>query len=386
MMINSVSSLKHLHTCCLITAVFAATGPARAASEKVLYSFKYGSDGANPQAGLTQVGGTLFGTTSRGGTDNFGTVFKVTKAGTETVVYAFKGIDGIDPVGSLINVHGTLFGTTDGGGGGQNNSGTVFKVTRAGAETTVYSFQVDGNWEIDGANPLAALIEVDGKFYGTTYDGGTLGFGTVFKVTKAGTETVLHSFEGHDGAHPYGGLIAVGDALYGTTNSGPVGGTVFKMTKSGAETVLHSFGQGSDGSGPEGAMIDVDGMLYGSTLGGGASNEGAVFKITKEGAETVVYSFKGGSDGEEPEGGLINIGGTLYGATQYGGGSANCSYGCGTVFKVTKSGAETVLYSFKGAGDGASPQGTLINIGNKLYGTTVQGGAGDYGTVFVVTP
>jgi len=318
----------------------------------------------------------------------------------------------------LVDVGGTLYGTTY--SGGANGLGTVFKITPKGVAIVLHSFGSSG----DGANPSAGLIDVGGILYGTTEKGGTGsctgGCGTVFKITTKGAEAVLYSFKGDsDGANPTASLTNVDGALYGTTKSGGPGncqilgtvgcGTLFKITTKGVKTVLYSFKGGEDGAYPEDAsLIDVAGALYGTTAFGGTgictelyvngditvngSGCGTVFKITTKGVETVLYSFKGGNDGIVPEGGLINVGGTLYGTTGYGGGAGggNCSFACGTVFKITTKGVETVLYSFKGGNDGAYPGG-LLDVAGTFYGTTQRGGTCSTtpygcGTVFKVTP
>ena len=263
---------------------------------------------------------------------------------------------------------------------------------------SVYSNLHDFNGT-DGAQPHAGLINAGGTLYGTTFFGGS--GGTVFKITTSGTETVLHKFgNGNDGALPASGLVNVGGTLYGTTYDGGAHakGTVFTITTSGTETVLHSFGNGNDGANPVGGLINVGGTLYGTTDAGGANNSctrgcGTVFTITTSGAERVLYSFKAGTDGANPGASLINLGGTLYGTTLEGGDTSNkCfSKGCGTVFEVTTSGAETVLHRFVlGNDDGAYPYASLINVGGTLYGTTYNGGASSNcslgcGTVFEVT-
>lgn len=429
MTVVSSRSLKHISAFCFAMASLATTGSARAASETVVYSFTGGTDGAEPSAGLINIGGTLYGTTAFGGGSNncpggdgfpfgCGSVFSVTPAGAETVVYSFKSEpDGAYPYAGLTDVGGTLYGTTF--DGGSVNDGTVFNVTLAGAETVVHSF-TGGS---DGALPSADLIKFGGTLYGTTSVGGGSakctggggeppGCGTVFKVTKAGTEKVLHSFgRPGDGIEPSGGLVSIGGTFYGTTSFGPGAnglGTVFSVTTARKEAVVYSFKGGSDGLSPSGNLINVDGTLYGTTiLGGGAGSCeatgcGTVFTVTPAGAEAVVYSFRGSNDGAEPKAGLINVGGTLYGTTRFGGGSANCPgadgnpSGCGTVFRVTKAGTETVVYAFKGGSDGAYPNG-LINVGGTLYGTTAAGGGSDNclgsypngpgcGTVFAVIP
>jgi uncharacterized repeat protein (TIGR03803 family) len=391
--------LKYFQVGCFATSILAAIGPARAASETVVYAFKGGSDGATPAAGLINVSGTLYGTTFSGGADGGygGTVFSVTPAGAEAVVYAFNGAnDAARPDAGLINVRGTLYGTTQ--DGGPNNNGAVFKVTRAGAETVVYPFKGG----TDGSLPFAKLINVGGTLYGTTDRGGAYGLGTVFSVKKAGAETVVYSFGGadHDGANPYAGVINVGSTLYGTTSEGGSGncasgcGTVFSVTPAGAERVVYSFKGGTDGAIPYAGLLNVGGTLYGTTFEGGYTNCGqgcgTVFGVTPAGAETVVYAFKGGSDGALPyAAGLIAVHSTLYGTTSQGG-TGPCTHsvaGCGTVFSVTPAGAESVLYSFGvKADDGYTPLAGLIKVGRKLYGTTESGGAGGCGTVFAVTP
>jgi len=320
------------------------------------------------------------------------------RAASEVVVHSFQGSpnDGANPQAGLIDVGGTLYGTTN--SGGAHGSGTVFKVTTAGVVTMLHSF---GHGH-DGAYPQAGLINVEGTLYGTTSSGGAHGSGTVFSITTGGVEAVLHSFgHGHDGAYPQANLINVGGTLYGTTAEGGTGkcsngesitgcGTVFKVTTAGVEKVLHSFQGGTDGLEPKASLVNVGGTLYGTTFYGGNGGPccGTVFKMTTAGAKTVLHSFQGGSDGENPQTGLINVGGTLYGTTNIGG-TGNCNGqdpGCGTVFKITTAGAETVLYSFLGGSDGENPQAGLINVGGTLYGTTANGGASGNGTVFKITP
>jgi uncharacterized repeat protein (TIGR03803 family) len=258
----------------------------------------------------------------------------------------------------------------------------------------------------DGANPEAELIPLNGVFYSTTTAGGlstncSNRCGTVFVVTKSGSENVLHNFDGgNDGAYPNGGLIAVNGALYGTTSLGggsgncPSGcGTVFTVSTSGAERVLYSFKGGTDGAHPPAALIAVNGTLYGTTNSGGTGTNcpsgcGSVFKVSTSGVERVLYSFKGGTDGAYPQAGLIAVSGLLYGTTGFGG--ANNS---GSVFKVSTSGAEHIVYSFKGGNDGIESTADLITVNGLLYGTTAFGGTGcvngsglsGCGTVFKVS-
>jgi uncharacterized repeat protein (TIGR03803 family) len=236
----------------------------------------------------------------------------------------------------------------------------------------------------DGCKPQGDLVRDGlGNLYGTTANCGT-GNGVVFKVSATGKETILYRFTGKaDGGLPEAGLIRdKAGNLYGTAYSGGASGdgVVFKLSK-GKETVVHSF-SGSDGSHPTASLLrDAAGNLYGATFYGGAASCGCgtIFKIDTTGAETVLYSFTGGTDGKFPAGRLLrDSGGNLYG-TAYEGGNVGCGrfgmYGCGVVFKVDSGGHETVLYSFTGGTDGGQPLAGLIrdSAGN-FYGTTFSAG------------
>ncbi len=359
-------------------------------TEQVLHSFTGGTDGAYPEAGLVRdAAGNLYGTTAHGGAYGYGTVFRVSASGTETVLHSFtyNGTDGVDPEAGLVrDTAGNLYGTT--AQGGAYTYGTVFEVSASGTETVLHSFTGGA----DGASPYAGLVrDAAGNLYGTTVSGGAYNYGTVFEVSASGTETVLHSFTGGtDGRNPGAGLVrdAAGN-LYGTTAYGGSysNGTVFEVSASGTETVLHSFTGGTDGAYPgeggPGLVRDAAGNLYGTTGEGGAYNYGTVFEVSASGAETVLYSFTGGAYGEYPAAGLVrDAAGNLYGTTVDSGIGA-----FGTVFEVSASGTETVLHSFTGGTDGASPRAGLVrDAAGNLYGTTVDGGAYTYGTVFEVTP
>jgi len=378
-----------LIACALVSAVqFPA---AEASTEKMLASFN-GADGRDPYAGLLNVKGTLYGTTNGGGSDGDGTVFSFNPGtGTETLLYSFgSGTDGANPYAGLINVKGTLYGTTY--GGGSDGNGTVFSFNlNSGGQTLLYSF-VSG---MDGENPYADLVNFKGTVYGTTEYGGAYGKGTIFSVNlQTGAETVLHSFgSGTDGWAPYAGLINVKGNLYGTTGvgggSGCDGGgcgTVFSFNpKTGHEKVLHSFGKGTDGSYVLAGLIDVDGTLYGTTAAGGVYGEGygTVFSFDlKTKTEKVLHSFGSGSDGQSPFAGLIDVGGKLYGTTWDGG-----AYGYGTVFSLNpETKAEKVLHSFGSGTDGKSPCADLIDVKGTLYSTTGAGGTYGNGTVFSIVP
>ena len=354
------------------------THSAQAQTFTVLYNFRGSPDGGLSYNGLVRDAGNLYGTTAMGGISNLGTVFKLDKHGEETVLYSFTGKfsgDGQYPFSALVRDHaGNLYGTTANGGASDN--GTVFKVDTTGSETVLYSFS-----GADGANPIAGLVrDAAGNLYGTTHGGGAYGYGTVFKLDTKGTETVLHSFfGGSDGGNSYGGLIRDASGhLYGTTQGGggtSSSGVVFKLDKAGNETVLYSFtGTGGDGANPCGGLLrDRAGNLYGTTSSGGAFGLGTVFKVDPSGTETVLHSFSGSPDGANPYAGLIqDRAGRLYGTTAQGGAS---NYG--TVFKLDKSGKETVLHSFTVGTDGGILYGGLVrDRKGKLYGTTNVGGIG----------
>ena len=207
----------------------------------------------------------------------------------------------------------------------------------------------------------------------------------VVATAQSYTFDVLYSFTGAPYTLTNPGPV-VQDAqgnLYGTTGGGGAygAGTVFKLDTSGNETVLYSFtGTGGDGSGPTGVVLDAQGNLYGTTNGGGAFGAGTVFKVDTSGNETVLYSFAGSPDGASPVAGVVlDAQGNLYGTTNGGG-----AYGAGTVFKVDTTGAETVLYSFHGASGTYPLGGVVLDAQGNLYGTTIGGGAYGLGTVFKV--
>ncbi len=314
------------------------------------------------------------------------------QAQTLILLHAFTGgADGASPQAGLIqDKAGNLFGTT--AYGGVFNVGTVFKLDKSGNESVLYTFTGGA----DGAYPYGPLLQdATGNLYGTTLSGGDLtcghsaGCGTVFKLDATGKETVLHTFAGGtDGVDPYGNLFRdAGGNFYGITLIGgnhncntPLGcGVVFKLDANGKETVLHTFSGGADGAGPSSGVIrDAAGNLFGTTQSGGRSNSGTVFQVDRAGKETVLYSFTGGKDGASPVAGLVPFGADLYGTTPGGGVSS-----AGTLFKLDKSGKETVLYSFTGGADGGVPRASLIHdAAGNLYGTAEIGGIFNHGTVF----
>jgi uncharacterized repeat protein (TIGR03803 family) len=393
-------------TAFLICAATAIGLPAQTFTTLVNFD---GTNGANPvYVSLVQgTDGNLYGTTLLGGANGYGLVFKVTPAGTLTTLHSFSGypMDGSAPYGGLVlGTDGNFYGTTSGefglqkpavtvtpdfatthqhaDGGDINNSmcfnvscGTIFKITSGGMLTTVHSF---AGYPTDGAFPIGGPVQgTDGNFYGATVYGGAnycngapygVGCGTVFKISRAGTLTTLHSFDVTDGANPAGALVQATDGnFYGTTELGGADttlcgglgcGTVFKITPAGTVTTLHSF-DSSDGVDPlSGVVQATDGNFYGTTLHGGASDLGTVFKVTTAGTLTTLHNFDS-TDGGYPYAGLVQAtDGDFYGTT--GAGGAN---GYGTVFRMTPSGTLTTLHNFDST-DGAYPYATLVQDTN----------------------
>jgi uncharacterized repeat protein (TIGR03803 family) len=321
------------------------------------------TDGYYPEdAGLVQAtNGDLYGTTEGGGvvppdTIPGGTVFKITPGGALTTLYSFgsqQGVTGAFPFSGLVQAtNGDLYGTTVQGSAG-GGAGTIFKITPSGALTALYTFCAQVNCA-DGEYPYAPLVQAtNGYFYGTTNIGGAYGSGTVFKITPSGTLTTLYNFCAQsgclDGDDSLTGLVqAANGDLYGTTYQGGDNGvgTVFKITPSGTLTTLYSFGaqaNRADGFYPAGALIQAtDGNFYGTTSSGGTPSgngsnrySGTVFKITPAGALTTLYSFCTQSecaDGSGPTAGLVQAtNGDFYGTTAAGG----VNGGYGTVFRLS---------------------------------------------------
>jgi uncharacterized repeat protein (TIGR03803 family) len=408
----------------LMLIVFSAlvSSAAGAQKERAFYAFCAQSgctDGAYPQAGLAfDQKGNLYGTTSTGGLysqscldGTCGVVFKLTPDGKETVLHNFCAqsgcTDGSSPIAGLVlDQRGNLYGTTY--YGGAYGAGAVFKLTPTGKYTVLHSFCAQTNCT-DGASPIAGLVlDQKGNLYGTTYNGGAYGFGSVFKLTPTGKEKVLYSFCPQsgciDGESPYAGLVLdLNGNLYGTTTQGGSNstdcvfgcGVVFKLTPEGKETVLYNFCSQTycaDGAEPyAGLVLDQKGNLYGTTVEGGAYAYGVAFKLTPESKETILYTFcaeTNCTDGLGPAAGLVfDQKGNLYGTTEYGGAPRDS----GVAFKLTPEGKETVLYSFcwlDNCADGEYPMAAVVfdQKGN-LYGTTYHGGAyGNAGVIFKLTP
>jgi uncharacterized repeat protein (TIGR03803 family) len=311
---------------------------------KTLYNFcsvktssGYCADGNEPLSTLVQGrNGNLYGTTYGGGTSAEGSIFEITPSGTLTTLYSFCSLpgeqycsDGIQPIAGLVlGSDGNFYGTTSGGGQQYVSAGTVFKITPAGEFTTLYRF-CPGTSCTDGENPEGVLVEgSDGDLYGTTYAGGKNGYGTVFRVTKSGEHSVLHSFC-----------------------------TVARC---------------ADGGEPQAGMaLGSDGNFYGTTYIHGAYNSGEVFDITPAGDLTVLYSFcakQPCADGELPSAAPMQATTGIFYGTAYRGGISGCENdtSCGVVYSIA-----TGLGPFVEANPGFEKVGHIIGIlGNGLTGTT----------------
>jgi len=376
------------------------------------------SDGAKPEAPLVQgPDGTLYGTTSSGGAQRTGVVFKINPNGTGyTVLHSFRSLDGLftndtnadggRPSGALVlGKDGALYGVA--AVGGPKGSGTVFSLKPDGSRFTVLrSFDPKGElYHNDGgANPLGLTIAADGMLFGVAGLGGE-GRGLIFKMMQNGKNfRVLHSFDDpeqegniNDGGAIPSAAVTLGPdgTLYGTANVGGTAGygVLYKMEADGKHfTVLHTFRRKdgdykNNGAFPSGSlMLGQDGFLYGCTRQGGLSDGGIAYKISVDGAVfTVLHTFSGpgteNADGTLPAGPLVfGSSGYLYGVSGGGG-----ETGGGTLFKVNPQGTKIfTLHDFSTAEGGSILTGLTPGRDGSLYGVCANGGANKTGTIFRV--
>jgi len=359
---------------------------------KTVLSFN-GSTGNLSFAPLVQgTNGSLYGTSELGGFDGGGNIFQLNGQGATEYSLCSQGqCTGIDPIAGLVQArNGDFYGTTE--YGGTNDDGTVFRMTPGGTFTSVHSFDT----ATDGTDPVGLIATSSGELYGVTQSGGSNGAGTFFRISPSGDFKTLYNFCSKtnclDGMVPAGVVQGTDGNFYGTTNyggniscGGPSGcGTVFRITPSGNLTTIYTFCPKTgceDGALPISGVIQAsDGTLYGTTKTGGSANFGTVFKVTLSGTLTTLHSFCAQSqcpDGIYPRAGLLHAtDGNFYGTTSSGG------LGFGTIFRITPSGNLTTLHSFSYP-DGENPMAQLIEATNGvLYGTTVNGGVAGGGTVF----
>ena len=348
-----------------------------------LHKFQNGADGANPGARVVlDDAGNIYGTTDFGNVHGDGTVFKLAPDGTYTRLYSFTGgADGSQPDGALsLTANGSMIGTTT--SGGANGNGTLFKLSAKGKLKVLHDFTTD-----DGSLARGNLYHDKlGNYYGTALFSGAGSSGTVFKYGFDGTFSVLHAFTGGaDGEYPEHGVVAdKAGNLYGVTAFGGANGegTLFKIDSAGNFSTLYNFTGGADGGFLYGGLaIDGDGNLYGSTVGGGANNAGTVFELAQDGTLTTLYNFTGGEDGSSPEGDMLLVGKNLY-STTTSGGDPTCQ--CGVVYELTAKGKLKVLHTF--TGDDGSGYSAGLTLDNGLfYGTVQYGAVNQNGAVFSLT-
>jgi uncharacterized repeat protein (TIGR03803 family) len=341
------------------------------------YSINAGAYSGILPAGIMSQGrdGFLYTTVQNNGLVSRGTTFKMSLSGVPTTLYNFCSLtgctDGSYPDGGLIlGADGNLYGTTT--GGGSHNFGTTFKMTPTGTVSTLWNFTAGGT---DDAAPWYPVLQAqDGNFWGVSsaiYNGT---YGAAYKLTPTGTLTGF-PFNYTNGSIPDLPTQGTDGNFYGVARGGGAHGlgTVYKITPAGVISVLHDFaGYPSDGNLPVGILAQGnDGNFYGMTYQGGASNVGTVFKITPSGTLTLLYSFTGYGfgDGALPYTGLtLGTDGNFYGSTNNGG-----TKNAGALLKVTPAGAVSVLYSFCSVtcNDGYGPQTPLVQDTNgKFYGNS----------------
>jgi uncharacterized repeat protein (TIGR03803 family) len=346
----------------------------------------HGSDGRRPNGVIQGNDGNFYGTTGYDGPSGGGTVFKVTPGGTRTTLYRFASGSptGDTPLAALVKGRdGNFYGTTS--RGGTNRYGTIFKITPGGTLTTLHNFGQDFN-DTDGAVPQAPLVlGTDGNFYGTATNGGSDDGGTIFKITSGGTFTLLHSFNGTvgntaEGFEPSGGLIQGSDGnFYGVTDRGGTSdlGVIYKITPAGHYTVLHSI-VSNDGASPVGELAEgIDGNFYGVT--GKTTASGSIYRITPAGAFTVLHYFEDAAhEGESPLAGLTRYAdGNFYGTTYLSGPGL-----VGTAYKLTvipaggfvTTNPATLIASFSATLNGSVNPGGLPTTVYFEYGTTTSYG------------
>jgi len=388
-----------LITMSFLSGVLTLFAGAQSATIESLYSLNASTDGSTPYGNVVQgADGNFYGTAARDGVNGNGTVFRVTQEGVYTVLYAFQGSpDGQNPQANLyLASDSNFYGTTARGGAFGN--GTIFRISSTGVFTLLYTF----TGGTDGGFPAAGVIEgSDGNLYGTTVSGGAInaagfpGYGTIFQMTPGGVLTTIYTFTGGDadGSNPYAGLVEGSDGfLYGTTNSDEVGdslyefGSVFKVSKAGTLTTLYHFGDGNDGANPDGGLLEgSDGSFYGSTHNGGLyandddeSGQGVLFNITSSGTFKTLYEFTGQADSGRPEGTLtFGSDGNLYGTTTIS--------PSGTLFQVTPAG-KFVTLGLLGTNPVESLGGPIVGSDGNFYGTTDNGGTNGSGSIFEAVP
>ena len=367
-----------------LLTLFAAlqTCASHAASFQTLHSFAGDVNGGDPQSPLALIGSTLYGITDLGGANSGGTLFSLNTDGSNFHTnYAFSGGD---PNGGFTFIGSTLYGTTE--SSGSRNLGQIYSVNPNGT-----GFQTVHSFAADGINPYSTnFVQVGSKIFGTARSGGDNGGGTVVSMNLDGSNaTLLHSFVGggSDGYDPWSGLTLAGSTLYGTTADGASSGfgTVFSMNQDGSNfKTVHTFTGGTNGANPEADLKLIGSTLYGTTNGRGTTG-GSVFSMNLDGSNFKTlhpFTLALPSDGASPQG-LTVAGSILYGVSQMGGDSRTNG---GTIFSLNLDGSNfQVLYTFLGTTNGVRPSGALTLANSTLYGTTTDDGPAGSGTVFAIS-
>jgi uncharacterized repeat protein (TIGR03803 family) len=381
----------------VMTAVLFCAAAAQAQTFTPLADFST-SVGGGPGAPLIQgLDGNFYGNAGDSGIGGHGAVYVATSSGTLTDLFSFckdkTCPTGANPYLSLLQVsNGDFFGFTVGAPINGISYGTLFRLSPSGVINNLYNFCATTC--TDGENPRTNLIQArSGDLYGTTNAGGTShNAGTIFKLTTSGTLTTVYDFcqltNCTDGSSPFGfgSLIQATDGnLYGTTRTGGKGlGTIYQLSPSGTFKTIYKFcktGGCLDGANPNGLVEGLDGNFYGTTTSGGANGYGEVFKVTRYGGLTVLYSFcsqTGCSDGNGPTGLLLGSDGNFYGTTANIGSNGAVP---NTIFQVTPAGAHTVLYSTD-VDTESSVLSVMQSTDGNFYGTNSRGGANSMGTFF----
>jgi len=339
----------------------------------VLYNFTGGADGANPHGGvIADESGNLYGTTYGGGFQD-GVVYKLSRSGVETVLFTFgeAGTNGYQPSDSMVrDAAGNLYGSA---------TTAVFKLTPSGQYTSLAIFGCR-SW---GEFWSGVELDAAGNLYGTTVAIGGCPdepYGAVFRINTAGQFKALYAFPGTSGPNPMSSLnaaVIVDSAgnLYGATGSGGYAGMVYKLDSAGHETTLFTFPGAPGGTYASGPVIgDGAGNLYGVTQSGGTANGGVLYKVDSAGKLTTLYNFTNGVDRYVAR----DSAGDFYGA------AGNGATGLGEIYKLSAAGEYSVLYDFTGGADGSSGSGVIVGPGGNLYG--ISGGAVIPGLVFKLSP
>ena len=372
------ASLYRVLLMTLVALTTASAAPAQTVS--TLYTFVGSSNSVNPDGVVAQGrDGNYYGVTVG---PQPGTIYKVTGSGGFTLLRSLSQAEGQACNGLILGTDGNLYGTCFNGGDAQG-AGTIIKVTPAGALTVLHTFNYG---LVDGCFPAGVPVQAsDGNFYGTTKNCGANNAGAAYKITPAGVETIIHSFAGGatDAGQPVGALIQGSDGnLWGESAAGgTVGtGTVFKMSLTGAVTVVYQFnGCGAQGCYPAAGLVQGnDGNYYGTTEQGGANSQGVIFKLTPAGVITVLHSFNHSTDnGASPQLPLtLGTDGNFYGV------ATDClSGGCSPadIFKITSAGVFTDVYNFTDFGGNNNSQPVspfLLGTNGTFYSTTESAGKG----------